>query len=47
MPGNCAGPAIILWSIFGARVGQLKYLQDEDRYDFRILPISADLKICS
>ena len=36
MPGDCAGPAMILGSIIRPRVGQLKYLQDEYRYDFII-----------
>jgi len=35
-PDECAGAETILGSICGAPVGQLKYLQDEYRYDFMI-----------
>ena len=36
MPDECAASEIILGSICRARVGQLRYLQDEYRYDFSI-----------
>jgi hypothetical protein len=36
MPSDCAGPEIILGSIFRPWDGQLKYLQDEYKYDFSI-----------
>src|SRR5271156_553012 len=44
MPGDCAGSEIILGSIFRPWVGQLKYLQDEYRYDLIICPDFWPLK---
>ena len=44
MPGDCAGPEIILGLIFRPWVRQLKYLQDEYRYDLIVFPHFRPLK---
>ena len=44
MPGDCAGSEIILGSILRPWVGQLKYLQDEYRYDIIVFAHFRPLK---
>src|SRR5277367_6207682 len=44
MRSDCAGSEIIVWSIFRAWVGQLKYLQDEYRCDLIVFAQFRPLK---
>src|SRR5271156_5770320 len=47
MPGDCWGSAMLLGSIFRPWVGQLKYLQDQYRYDLIVFPHFRQLqKLC-
>src|SRR5277367_3381594 len=44
MPGDCSGSEMLLGSIFRPWVGQLKYLQDQYRYDLIVFPHFRQLK---